>query len=52
MDITINDLPALKKAYNKAKKASKTKFEFKGYILLIGYAQYMIEYYELSTKNT
>ena len=46
MNISIDDLAALKRRYNLAIKYNKEIFEFKGQELLMGYAKYVIEYLE------
>jgi hypothetical protein len=39
-----SDLPAFKRAYNKAVKEGQTSFMFSGNEVLVSYAKYVIEY--------
>lgn len=48
--IHLDELPQLKRAYNKAVKENKTEFTFKGNVLLVSYAKYVIEYFESLKK--
>ena len=44
MVITEPEARQLKKLYNKAVKENRPQFEFKGQILVTGYAKYLLEY--------
>lgn len=44
--VSVEDLPELKKSYQKALKDIKESFDFKGREVLVAYAKYLIEYLE------
>lgn len=44
--VTLDDLPSLKEAYEKATKKGLEEFAFKNSILVTQYAKYLIEYLE------
>ena len=48
--VTLSELPKLKRAFNKAVKANKEIFKFKGEEILTSYAKYLIEYMESLKK--
>lgn len=49
--VSVNDLPDLKRAYNKAVEEEAEQFTFKGATLVVGYAKYLIEYLENLLKQ-
>lgn len=46
-----NDVPILKRLYNKALKGKKDKFIWKRQVLLVSYAKYLLEYLEMQLKE-
>lgn len=44
--ISLDDLPKLKRLYNKAVKEGKNEFIFKGFVILTDYAKYAVKYLE------
>jgi len=49
--VGLQDLPALKKAYNKAVEDKANTFIFKDTELLVPYAKYLIKYLESVKKD-
>jgi len=49
--ISIDELPKLKRAYNKAVKEGKESFMFEDAELVTSYAKYLIEYFESLLKR-
>lgn len=49
--VGLEDLPDLKKAFNKAWDEGRAQFEYKGAPLLTDYAKYLIEYLEIKQSQ-
>lgn len=45
------ELKELKRLYAKTLKDKKDTFEFKGHLVFVGYAKYLIEYLKLHIKE-
>lgn len=50
--ITSEDLPRLKRLYNKAVKEGKESFMYEGNEILTSYCKYLIEYMDTLNKNS
>jgi hypothetical protein len=50
-ELTLEDLPKFKKAYEKAKLEGKDRFTYKGNVLLVSYAKYVIEVMEMHLEG-
>jgi hypothetical protein len=49
--VGLEDLPELRKAFNKAWDEGRAQFEYKGTPLLTDYAKYLIEYLEIKQSQ-